>query len=206
MSAFFPLSNVDGQRFHANLGVDIFKVLTFMRFLISLCLASLFMGSAHALPSDEQYEALRTAPTPEHAASIEEDVLVAMLESGSPTADLVLERAMLAEQVGELELARELVDRVLIIKPDFSAAWMNRAMLFLEDGAYDQAILDLNEALTHEPRNFQAWLLLARIFSEFDRNVEALEAYREVLALNPHNEIAKSEVRRLEPKVEGRAI
>lgn len=176
------------------------------RLLIFSVLFALSIGSAKALPSDEQFEALRTAPSPQHAASIEDDILIAMLESGSPTADLVMERAIMAENAGELELARELIDRVLMIRPGFSEAWLHRAMIFLSDEAYDQAIQDLNEALTHEPRNYRAWLALGRIFTEFERDKEALTAYREVLKIHPHNEIAKSEVRRLAPKVEGRAI
>lgn len=177
-----------------------------MRFLLAFGLIVAGVGNAFALPSDEQFEALKSAPTVQHAKPIEDDILVAMMESGSPTADLVLERALLAEQVGEYGLARELIDRVLLIRPEFSEAWLHRALLFLNEEAYDQAILDLNEALVQEPRNFRAWLALGRIFTEFEKNKEALDAYRQVLKIYPLNQTAISEIRRLQPIVEGRAI
>ena len=161
---------------------------------------------ALALPSDEMFEALKDAPTAAHAKSLEEDILDAMLESGSPTADLVMERALLAEQAGQSELARELLDRVVHIKPDFSEAWLYRALHFLSDDKLSQALLDVNEALTAEPRNFRAWLTLGRIFVGLDQNKEALEAYREALRVYPLYAPALSEVRRLRPLVEGRVI
>ena len=177
-----------------------------MRFRFLAVLPVLFSAQAYALPTDEMYEALRTAPSAAYADSMEADILAAMLESGSPTADLVMERALLAEQVGELDLERELLDRVVMIKPDYSEAWFRRAMLFLNEEAYDQAILDLNEALTAEPRHFRAWMTLGRVFTMLEQNKQALEAYQEALAIYPLYEAARSEVRRLEPLVNGRAI
>lgn len=161
---------------------------------------------AMALPDDELFEALRTAPTSKHAEPLADDILMALTESGSPTADLVFERALLAEQAGANDMARELLDRVVIIKPDFSEAWFRRAMLFISDDLYDQAIQDLNESLTHEPRNFRAWMALGRIFSTLGQDKEALESYREAVAIHPYYEPALSEIRRLSPMVDGRAI
>ncbi len=177
-----------------------------MRIIAFLSVLLVSTLPAYALPSDEQFDALKNAPSPQHAESIEDDILMAMSESGSATADLVFERALLAERVGEYELARELMDRVLIIKPDFSEAWLRRAMIFLQDDQYDQAILDLNESLTHEPRNFRAWMALGRIFGQFQEDKQALDAYRKVLDIHPFYQPALNEVRRLEPIVNGRAI
>lgn len=187
---------------HKLISMSVFKYLRHA-FLAITTMAAL---PASALPSDEMFDMLKTAPSAAFAESVADDILSAMKESGSPTADLVMERAMLAEQAGQLELARELYDRVVIIKPDFSEAWFRRSLLFLNDDAYDQALYDLNEALTAEPRNFRAWMTLGRVFSILGQDKQALEAYQEALAIYPHYEQALSEVKRLKPLVTGRAI
>lgn len=174
-------------------------------FLVSL-VAGIVLISGEAGPSDQMYEELRTAPSAVVAQSVEDDIVSALMESGSPTADILLERALAAERAEELELARELLDRAIAVKPDFSEAWFRRALLYLNDEAYDQALLDLNEALTREPRHFRAWMTLGRVFDVLGQSREALSAYQEVLAINPHYESALAEVRRLAPKLDGRAI
>lgn len=177
-----------------------------MRFFTFVFLLLLGTRSVAALPSDELFEALRTAPTVQHAQPLEDDILAAMKESGSPTADLVYERASIAAAAGEIEMARELLDRVLVIKPDFSEAWLFRATLYLQEDALDQALRDINDALVHEKRNFRAWGMLGRIFEQLEQNKEALEAYNEALKIHPHYESAVSAAKRLETLVNGREI
>lgn len=174
-------------------------------FFIFLCF--LFTaGVASALPSDDQFDTLKSAPSAAHAESVESDILAAFKESGSATADLLLERALLAERAQQFELARELMDRVLLIQPQFSEAWFRRGVLFLSEGQIDQAIQDFNEALTIEPRDFRAWAALGGVFASIEENKHALEAYREALQHHPNYAPALSEVKRLRPIVEGRSI
>ena len=169
-------------------------------------MAGFILVSGEAGPSDKMYEELRTAPSVIIAESLEDDIVSALMESGSATADILLERALAAERAENLELARELLDRAVMVEPDFPEAWYRRALLYLNDEAYDQALLDLNEALSIEPRHFRAWMILGRVFEVLGQNREALEAYREVLTIHPHYEAALAEVRRLSPKLDGRAI
>ncbi len=177
-----------------------------MRSLLFLLFAALSAPAAFALPSDELFDALKTAPTAQHAEPLEADILSAMKESGSPTADLVFERANLAAEAGEMALARELLDRVLAIKPDFSEAWLFRARLFMAEDQLRPAIEDLNEALTHEKRNFRAWTMLGQIFETLQHEKEALEAYNEALKVHPHFEAASRRAKKLEPVIHGREI
>jgi tetratricopeptide (TPR) repeat protein len=168
--------------------------------------AGLVLVATSGGPSDEMFEALRRAPEGPTAEQLEADVSAALRESGSATADILLERAMVAQTMQDFDLSREFLDRAIAVEPDFAEAWFQRAMLFIVDEAYDQAILDLNEALTHEPRHFNAWLMLGNVFEQLGQNREAVEAYREVLAIHPNHERARAQVRRLEPLVFGRAI
>lgn len=177
-----------------------------MQAMLFSFVASLVLASATAGPSDEMFDELKAAPSQMEADSIADDITAAMQESGSATADLLLERALTAETVEKFDLAREMLDRAIAVKPDFSEAWFQRSLLFLQDDLYDQALYDLNEALTHEPRHYRAWLTLAGLFESLGQSRQALDAYREVLKIYPRHETAISQVRRLEPQVDGRSI
>jgi len=168
--------------------------------------AGLILTATAAGPSDDMFAELKSAPSSFEAESAAEDISAAFNESGSPTADLLLERAMTAIAAKEFTEAREFLDRAIAVQPEFPEAWYQRALIFLNEGLYDQAIYDLNEALSSEPRHFEAWLTLGLVFEQMGQSREALEAFREVLKIHPFHEVAGSEVRRLTPLVDGRAI
>ena len=50
------------------------------------------------------------------------------------------------------------------------------------DKQYDEAVADLESALTYEPRHFGAWIGLGMIFESIDRPEAALRAYEKALA------------------------
>ena len=168
--------------------------------------AGLVLAAGPAGPSDDMFDALRTSPPGPAAEQMADDVAAALRESGSATADILLERAMAARNVQDFDLSREFLDRAIAVEPEFAEAWFQRAMIFIMDEAYDQALYDLNEALTHQPRHFNAWLMLGNVFEQLGQNRQAVDAYREVLAIHPNHETALGQVRRLEPLVFGRAI
>ncbi len=113
---------------------------------------------------------------------------------------------MIAGVSSDIETAREFLDRAIAVEPEFAEAWFQRAVIFAAQGEFDQAIYDLNEALTFEPRHFNAWLMLGNVFEQLGQTREALESYREVLKIYPAHSTARTQVRRLEPLVFGRAI
>lgn len=162
-------------------------------------------GPAHG-PPDEMFERLQEAPSDEEAESIALDIWAAWLESGSPTVDILMERAVTAQAMGDTDHARALYDRAIRIQPDYAEAWHRRATLFLQDERYDEALRDLNETLKHEPRHFGAWLGLGMILERLGSTEEALEAYREALAIHPRLDRARSAVARLSAATDGTAL
>jgi len=115
-------------------------------------------------------------------------------------------RGMEALEAQDLELARDMFDRAIQIKPDYSEAWNRRALLFFNDGKYDEAIADLEQALISEPRHFGAWIGLGMIFESSEEPAAALLAYRKALEIHPFAAAAKQGEARLIPQVEGRAL
>lgn len=158
---------------------------------------------AQAFPSDEMFEKLKAAEDEAIAADVADDIWASWLESGSPSADLVMRRAAEALAYGETELARDLLDRVILMRPDFAEAWHRRAGIFLSEENYSEALRDLNQTLEAEPRHFGAWLGMGFVLEQLGGEAEALDSYREALKIYPLMPQAKAAEARLTLKAEG---
>jgi Tfp pilus assembly protein PilF len=79
-------------------------------------------------------------------------------------------------------------------------------MLFFNDGKYDEAVKDLESAITYEPRHFGAWIGLAMIFESVGRPDAALKAYEKALEIHPMAVAAEQGKKRLDRAVNGRAL
>lgn len=177
-----------------------------MRFFLSLLLFIAFSCPVHALPSDELYKKLKSAPTEQEAVLPAQDVLAALLESGSGTVDLLMERSTIAAENGDLPLARELLDRVIAISPDYTEGWFQRSALFLADENYPEALRDLNEVLKIEPRHFPAWYRTASVLEQLGSRNEAITAYENAIAIHPHFSLAQRGITRLAPNSSGQTL
>ena len=156
--------------------------------------------------SQELLDQLKDTETDEEAAALEEEVWDAWLVSGSPTVDVLMQRGLEYQQTENLEAARDAFDRAIAILPDYAEAWNRRAVLFFNDGKYDEAIADLETALMREPRHFGAWIGLAMIFESIERPEAALLAYDKALAIHPHAQAAVQGKKRLDRVVNGRPL
>ena len=163
-------------------------------------------SSVAALPSDKLFEKLKNATSEQGAVLPEADVLAALLESGSGTVDLLMERANIAASNGDTELARELYDRIVLISPQFTEGWFQRSALFLQAENYSEALRDLGEVLAIENRHFPAWFRTAAILEILGSTKEALTAYKKVLELHPNFIQAKRGVSRLSPSSDGQSL
>ncbi len=128
------------------------------------------------------------------------------LESGSDTADLLMARAVAAMGDDRRDIAGALLDKILLLEPDWAEAWNRRATLrFLED---DDAgsMEDLTHVLTLEPRHFGALSGLGFILKRNGMAKGALAALRSALAIYPENPDIQKAVDELTPDVEGREL
>lgn len=175
--------------------------------LYLLFLACLVMAAtAHAKPSEELFDKLKSASNDQEAAQPEADMLAALLESGSATVDLLMERANIAAQAGDLELTRALYDRVIILSPEFSEGWFQRSALFLQAENYPEALRDLNEVLRVEPRHFPAWYRTGAVLESLGSREEALAAFEKSIEIHPNFTLAKRAIARLSPSSQGPSL
>jgi len=168
--------------------------------------AILLAGQASAGPSDEMFQKLHDAPSESEANDAAQDIWAAWMESGSPTVDMIMERAVDAQTVGEFDTARALYDRAVMLEPDYAEAWSRRASLFLNDENFPEALRDLNEALRLEPRHFGAWAGLGIMMETMGAEQEALEAYRQALDIYPFMTQALQAEKRLAKQAEGQGL
>jgi tetratricopeptide (TPR) repeat protein len=156
--------------------------------------------------SQELLDKLKSVASEEEAATIEEEIWDAWLVSGSPTVDIMMKRGLEYQESEDAQSARDMFDRAIAVKPDYAEAWNRRALLFFNDGKYDEAIADLESTLQYEPRHFGAWIGLGMIFESIDRPEAALKAYRKALEIHPHAAAAQQGEKRLSRIVEGMPI
>lgn len=153
--------------------------------------------------SAELLDKLKDVETDGEAASLEEEIFDTWLVSGSATVDVLMKRGLEYQAAQDLEGAREAFDRAIAIQPDYAEAWNRRAVLFFNDGKYDEAVADLETAIRNEPRHFGAWIGLAMIFEAIDRPDAALRAYEKALDIHPRLQDAIRGKRRLDRMVNG---
>ena len=172
-----------------------------------LFLAVFFSGlAAMAEPTDEMFDKLKNAPSESEASDIAQDIWASWMESGSPTVDMIMQRGIEAQMTGDEVTARTFYDRAIMIKPDYEQAWFRRAGLFLADENFPEALRDLNEALRLEPRHFGAWAGLGAMFEAMGANEQALEAWREALAIYPYMRDGLQAEKRLTKAAEGQGL
>ena len=155
---------------------------------------------------DFLFGALKAAPDADSAKQVENRIWALWLASGSDTANLLMTRAKSAIDSNNLNLAVELLDALVKIKPDYIEAWNRRATLHYMRKEYGQSMEDIRQVLTREPRHFGAMSGLGMILQEFGDEKRALDAFRRALEINPHLSKIDEMVKTLIEKVEGRAI
>ena len=162
--------------------------------------------AAHAAPTEEMFAKLKAATEEAEAAYVAADIWATWMESGSATVDLLMQRTLEALGAEDTGTAHELLDRVILLKPDYPEAYHRRAGLFLMEENYPEAFRDLNEALKLEPRHFGAWLGMGVILESLGGEKEALSSYREALAIYPLMPQARFAADRLAKQAEGQEL
>jgi tetratricopeptide (TPR) repeat protein len=155
---------------------------------------------------DFLFGALKAAPDEESAKAIEERIWAVWVVSRSDTTNLLMTRVRTAVEQQDTDLAIQLLDAVIKIKPDYIEAWNRRATLYYMKKDYGHALADIREVLKREPRHFGALSGLGLILQDIGDDKQALEVYRRALAVYPRLQRVPDIVKSLSEKVEGRDI
>lgn len=153
---------------------------------------------------DKLFERLAAATSPEEAKGIANLIQRRWARSGSSTADLLMTRAQTAMKEKRLELAIELLDRVISLEPDWAEGWNQRANALFLAGDPIRSMLDIGETLKREPRHYGAMMGLGTILRQQGDDKRAMVAYRRALEIYPQLEPVKNAVDSLKTEVDGR--
>ncbi len=149
------------------------------------------------------FDHLRAAPDAQAAEPVAASIKRMWMRSGSETADLLMERADTALEHEDFPLAIELLDRLIVLDPDWAEAWNHRATVFYVMEDYRRAMADIAETLKREPRHYGAITGMGLIFLHQGDDKNAYGAFERVLTIYPQLETAKKAVEQLRPEVEG---
>ena len=155
---------------------------------------------------DQLLARLAKAPDRRAARTIERELRARWSHSDSPSADLLLKRVDQAIEAMEADTAREIVQKLTEIAPDFAEGWHRRATLAAEKDDFPDAIESLRRVLALQPKHFIAMAELGQILEEFDDKNRALDAYRKAKELDPFIDGLDDRIRQLSKEVEGQGI
>ena len=165
--------------------------------IVALCLvpvwAQMDAGSAAAQEShrtvaqqiDEAFVTLQNDLNRRTAKNAERRIIQLWLESGSDTVDLLMSWTLRAMDEEDYPLALDYLDRIIIMKPDYAEGWNKRATVFFLSDEYAKAISDIEQVLALEPRHFGALSGLGMMLGEIGEPQQAIDVYREALAIDP---------------------
>ncbi|MCA0928672.1 tetratricopeptide repeat protein [Ruegeria profundi] len=180
------------------------------RTVAALFVTVMFSTSLLAQQADSRDEAALlkqlAQSTPEQAIGIDRQLKALWSQSGSASADLLLERGREALDDGDTVAAIEHLTALTDHAPGFAEGWHLRASAFFGMDRFGMAAADLEHALTLNPYNYEAIFGLGLIFEIVEQPDKALKAYQRALAIHPHHEEVTNAVNRLKPQVEGSAL
>jgi tetratricopeptide (TPR) repeat protein len=152
------------------------------------------------------FGALKAAPNAEAAKAVEGRIWALWMISPSDTATLLMSRVRTAAEAKNFDLAVQLLDAIVVLRPDYVEAWNRRATIHYMRKDFTRSIEDIRQTLAREPRHFGAMAGLGLIMQELGEDKRALDVYRKAIEVNPHMPKIPDLIKSLTEKVEGRDI
>ena len=183
-----------------------------MRHALAILIAVLGLGLADARSDQTDprlkglFERLKTAPSPEAAASVEAEIWTIWAKSGDADLDQVFEVGSRAMAIGDTATALKIFDAVVRKAPDFAEGWNKRATVHYMMGNYEASLADIDRTLELEPLHFGALAGLGLVNLELDRDEAALDAFERVLKVTPQSRSAKYNIEIVKQRIKDKSI
>jgi len=155
---------------------------------------------------DSLFSELKSAPSAEAAKAAEAAILRRFLISGSDTVDLLMTWAIDSMNKEDYPLALDILDNIVMMKPDYAEGWNKRATVYYLADEYGKSLADIRRVLSLQPKHFGALSGLGMIMRELGEKEKAKVAFREALAIDPYLDNVKKVLDELEKETAGQAI
>lgn len=94
---------------------------------------------------------------------------------------------IIAQQAGNPELALKFIESALAVKPDFTHAWYNRALILSLLKRDKEALQSARAAAELDPGLGDAWDMIGQLLKTAGAYTEACECHKRAIALQPDN-------------------
>jgi tetratricopeptide (TPR) repeat protein len=177
-------------------------------FIFALLLpVSAFAVTTPPPPSlDQLFGQLKHAGSTDDAKPIEDKIGGIFLQSGSASVDLLMTRAAAALAGGDKDTAKQLLEAVNGVAPNYAEGWHARAGLQRALNDDSGAIASLEHTILLNPRQFTALYELGGLLEEYGNKAGALKLYRKALELDPQLDGAQKHIDALTRDVDGQNI
>ena len=155
---------------------------------------------------DTLFSELKRERDERQAKRISERIWAEWRDSGSATANLLMQWADKAMADNKNGLALDLLDQVVVLMPEYPEGWNRRATLNYTLGHHDKSMSDISRVLALEPRHFGAIAGMAAILAASGNDELELKAWEQMLEIYPANRQAQTRLGELADKLAGSRI
>jgi tetratricopeptide (TPR) repeat protein len=152
------------------------------------------------------YAELAKAPDAATADPIVHSIEQVWVQADSPTATLLMNRALVAASEKNYDLAMQMLDTVTDLYPEWTEGFNRRAYLYVIRLDYNRALGDLRRVLALDPGNFRALEGLVQVLRTMGQDKPALDVVKTLLKAHPNSPGAQETLKELEETVNGRGI
>jgi len=168
--------------------------------------ASPAVSTQSANTLDSLFADLKRERDDRQAKRISDRIWAKWRDSGSATANLLMQWADKAVSEKNNGLALDLLDQVVVLMPDYAEGWNRRATLNYAMGRHAKSMSDISRVLALEPRHFGAISGMAAILAASGNDELELRAWEQVLEIYPANRQAQTRLGELADKLAGSRI
>ena len=155
---------------------------------------------------DGLFEQLKRTRNEKRADQISSRIWSHWRTSDSKSIDLLTNWARAASKRKQFGKALDLLDQVVVLRPDYAEGYNQRATLHYMMDNYSKSIVDIERTLALEPRHYGALSGLAAILERLQQKEKALDTWYRTLEIYPAMKSAQSAVIRLEEELAGSGI
>jgi tetratricopeptide (TPR) repeat protein len=120
------------------------------------------------------------------ARTLEQRIWEIWTASSDPEVNRLMDDGVRALATQDYKTALADFTKVIEAAPDFAEGWNKRATVLYLVGDYEGSLADVDKTLALEPRHFGALSGLGLIKAAQERDEEAIDAFEQALAVNPH--------------------
>jgi tetratricopeptide (TPR) repeat protein len=144
---------------------------------------------------DTQFGKLQVKEDGLDAFQAEQKIWSLWMQSDNAEQDTLLASATVAMGGRDYRLAEVMLNKLIAENPKYAEAWNKRATLYYLMGRLDASLADIVATLDLEPRHFGALSGRGMILIKQGKTKEALAAYEEADAINPHMPNVRAAIR-----------